>query len=116
MLWTTELGLHDRERTPLVRKHRTLLRNDQWRRVIDELDECAELKPAREEIYADVSVARPSRVKRRSGPLRRAKTSRFGSVGWTSPHCKAKRHINAMPHLTIVISLSHPFSSTHCAA
>lgn len=31
------LGLTDKERLPLYRQHRTLLRNGQWRRVVDEL-------------------------------------------------------------------------------
>lgn len=33
------LGLSDAERMPLYREHRTLLRNGQWRRVVEELSE-----------------------------------------------------------------------------
>lgn len=33
------LGLTEKERMPLYREHRTLLRNGQWRRVVDELKE-----------------------------------------------------------------------------
>jgi hypothetical protein len=36
------LGLTDRERLPLYRQHRTLLRNGQWRRVVEELTELVE--------------------------------------------------------------------------
>jgi hypothetical protein len=35
------LGYGDQERLPLYREHRTLLRNGQWRRVVDELTELA---------------------------------------------------------------------------
>ena len=34
-----EYGLNERERMPLYRQHRTLLRNGQWRRVVQELQE-----------------------------------------------------------------------------
>ena len=33
------LGLTEKERMPLYRQHRTLLRNGQWRRVVEELQE-----------------------------------------------------------------------------
>lgn len=36
------LGLNDQERLPLYRQHRTLLRNGQWRRVVEELSGLAE--------------------------------------------------------------------------
>ena len=31
------IGMNDQERMPLYREHRTLLRNGQWRRVVEEL-------------------------------------------------------------------------------
>jgi hypothetical protein len=34
-------GLSDSERMPLYREHRTLLRNGQWRRVVEELSALA---------------------------------------------------------------------------
>ena len=37
------LGLSDRQRMPLYREHRTLLRNGQWRRVVEELTGLAEM-------------------------------------------------------------------------
>ncbi len=37
------MGLSDRERVPLYREHRTLLRNGQWRRVVEELTGLAEM-------------------------------------------------------------------------
>lgn len=36
------LGLREAERMPLYREHRTLLRNGQWRRVVEELSELAD--------------------------------------------------------------------------
>jgi len=48
------MGLSERERMPLYREHRTLLRNGQWRRVVEELTGLAERnvesKDARREI------------------------------------------------------------------
>jgi hypothetical protein len=35
-------GLSDKERMPLYRQHRTLLRNGQWRRVVEELSDLAD--------------------------------------------------------------------------
>jgi hypothetical protein len=37
------MGLSERQRMPLYREHRTLLRNGQWRRVVEELTELAEM-------------------------------------------------------------------------
>ncbi|MGO9113710.1 MAG: hypothetical protein ACLP9L_31140 [Thermoguttaceae bacterium] len=37
------MGDNERERMPLYREHRTLLRNGQWRRVVEELNELADL-------------------------------------------------------------------------
>ena len=37
------MGLSERERMPLYREHRTLLRNGQWRRVVEELTDLAEM-------------------------------------------------------------------------
>jgi len=37
------MGNDERERLPLYREHRTLLRNGQWRRVVEELTELADL-------------------------------------------------------------------------
>ena len=37
------MGQNDRERMPLYREHRTLLRNGQWRRVVEELTGLAEM-------------------------------------------------------------------------
>jgi hypothetical protein len=39
------MGLNDKERMPLYRQHRTLLRNGQWRRVVQELSEIAQGDP-----------------------------------------------------------------------
>ena len=37
------MGLSERQRMPLYREHRTLLRNGQWRRVVEELTGLAEM-------------------------------------------------------------------------
>ena len=37
------MGFSDRQRMPLYREHRTLLRNGQWRRVVEELTGLAEM-------------------------------------------------------------------------
>ena len=37
------MGFSERERMPLYREHRTLLRNGQWRRVVEELTDLAEM-------------------------------------------------------------------------
>ena len=42
------LGMKDRERMPAYREYRTLLRNGQWQRVVDELTEFAESSPGNE--------------------------------------------------------------------
>ena len=48
----------DRERMPLYREHRTLLRNGQWRRVVEELTGLAEVDaPERRCSYRDRLLA-----------------------------------------------------------
>jgi len=49
------LGLTEKERMPLYRQHRTLLRNGQWRRVVEELSELAQDEPEDSSIHTEVA-------------------------------------------------------------
>jgi hypothetical protein len=49
------LGLSDKERMPLYREHRTLLRNGQWRRVVEELTGLVELEPENEKLHTEIA-------------------------------------------------------------
>lgn len=52
------LGLNDKERMPLYREHRTLLRNGQWRRVVEELTELASEEPASSKVWTEINYLR----------------------------------------------------------
>lgn len=52
------LGLSDEQRMPLYRQHRTLLRNGQWRRVVDELSGVAELDTSNEKAQTEIAYLR----------------------------------------------------------
>lgn len=52
------LGLSDEQRMPLYRQHRTLLRNGQWRRVVDELSGVAELDASNEKAQTEITYLR----------------------------------------------------------
>lgn len=49
------LGLTDKERMPLYRQHRTLLRNGQWRRVVEELEDLAANEPESSAIHTEIA-------------------------------------------------------------
>jgi hypothetical protein len=49
------MGLSDRERLPLYREHRTLLRNGQWRRVVEELTGLAEMDTENAEVRTEIA-------------------------------------------------------------
>ena len=49
------LGQNDQERMPLYREHRTLLRNGQWRRVVEELTGLAEMAPENKDILTEIA-------------------------------------------------------------
>jgi hypothetical protein len=49
------MGLSDRERMPLYREHRTLLRNGQWRRVVEELTGLAEMDANSEDARTEIA-------------------------------------------------------------
>ena len=49
------MGQTDRERMPLYREHRTLLRNGQWRRVVEELTGLAEMDAKNEKVRTEIA-------------------------------------------------------------
>jgi hypothetical protein len=49
------LGYEDKERRPLYREHRTLLRNGQWRRVVEELTELAGDAPEDSKVWTEIA-------------------------------------------------------------
>lgn len=49
------LGLSDKQRMPLYREHRTLLRNGQWRRVVQELTELGTAQPENEKLATEIA-------------------------------------------------------------
>ena len=52
------LGQNERERMPLYREHRTLLRNGQWRRMVEELAGLAEIDPENEDVGTPIAYLR----------------------------------------------------------
>jgi hypothetical protein len=52
------LGWNEKERLPLYREHRTLLRNGQWRRVVEELTEFAEGEPEGAKVWTEIEYLR----------------------------------------------------------
>lgn len=52
------LGYNDQDRIPLYREHRTLLRNGQWRRVVEELTGLAEMDTENEEVRTEIAYLR----------------------------------------------------------
>jgi hypothetical protein len=49
------LGYGDQQRLPLYREHRTLLRNGQWRRVVEELTELAGRMPEGSQVWTEIA-------------------------------------------------------------
>ena len=58
MLGVDEQGLDEVDRMPLYREHRTLLRNGQWRRVVEELSDLADDDPGNEKMRTEVAYLR----------------------------------------------------------
>jgi len=52
------MGLNDQERMPLYREHRTLLRNGQWRRVVEELTGLAEMDASKDKVLVEIAYLR----------------------------------------------------------
>jgi len=69
------LGCGDKERLPLYREHRTLLRNGQWRRVVEELTELAGDAPEDAQVWTEIAYLR------KHGEAGRLKYPTFRSLG-----------------------------------
>ena len=69
------LGLSDEQRMPLYREHRTLLRNGQWRRVVEELSGLTELDAGNEKAQTEIAYLR------KHGEAGRLSYVRFRSLG-----------------------------------
>ena len=52
------LGLNETQRMPLYREHRKLLRNGQWRQVVEELSELADDEPNNEKLQTEIAYLR----------------------------------------------------------
>jgi hypothetical protein len=68
-------GLSDKERMPLYREHRTLLRNGQWRRVVEELSELADGEPQDSKMWTEIAYLQ------KHGEAGRLKYPTFRSLG-----------------------------------
>ena len=68
-------GLNEKQRMPLYREHRTLLRNGQWRRVVDELTELATDAPPDSGIWTEIAYLQ------KHGEAGRLKYPTFRSLG-----------------------------------
>jgi hypothetical protein len=69
------LGLNEQERRPSYREHRTLLRNGQWRRVVQELTEFAEAEPPDAKVWTEIGYLQ------KHGEAGRLKYPTFRSLG-----------------------------------
>jgi hypothetical protein len=69
------MGLSDDRRMPLYRAHRTLLRNGQWRRVVEELLDLATEYPDNEKIHTEIAYLQ------KHGQAGRLKYVQFRSLG-----------------------------------
>jgi hypothetical protein len=69
------MGQTREQRLPLYREHRTLLRNGQWRRVVDELTDLAEHEPPESDVHTEIAYLR------KHGEAGRLKYPHFRSLG-----------------------------------
>ena len=69
------LGFSEKERLPLYREHRTLLRNGQWRRVVEELEGLAEEAPEDSKVWTEIAYLQ------KHGDAGRLKYPTFRSLG-----------------------------------
>lgn len=69
------MGQSEKERLPLYREHRTLLRNGQWRRVVEELMDLATDHPGNQKVQTEIAYLR------KHGEAGRLKYSHFRSLG-----------------------------------
>jgi hypothetical protein len=69
------MGVGEKQRLPLYREHRTLLRNGQWRRVVEELTELANDEPQDSKVWTEIAYLR------KHGEAGRLKYPTFRSLG-----------------------------------
>jgi hypothetical protein len=69
------MGLNDQDRMPLYREHRTLLRNGQWRRVVEELTGLAEGEPKDSGVWTEIAYLK------KHGEAGRLKYPTFRALG-----------------------------------
>jgi hypothetical protein len=69
------LGLSEAQRMPLYREHRKLLRNGQWRRVVDELSDLAADGPHNDKLQTEIAYLR------KHGAAGRLSYAHFRSLG-----------------------------------
>lgn len=69
------LGYGEKERRPLYREHRTLLRNGQWRRVVEELTDLATDAPQDSKVWTEIAYLQ------KHGAAGRLKYPTFRSLG-----------------------------------
>lgn len=69
------LGLSEAQRMPLYREHRKLLRNGQWRRVVEELSDLAVDEPDNEKLQTEIAYLR------KHGEAGRLSYAHFRSLG-----------------------------------
>lgn len=69
------MGWSDKERLPVYREHRTLLRNGHWRRVVEELTDFAEGEPQDSKVWTEIAYLR------KHGEAGRLKYPTFRSLG-----------------------------------
>jgi hypothetical protein len=69
------LGLDEKRRMPLYREYRTLLRNGQWRRVVEEITEFAADEPTDSKVWTEINYLR------KHGEAARLKYPTFKSLG-----------------------------------
>jgi hypothetical protein len=69
------LGLSETQRMPLYREHRKLLRNGQWRRVVEELSDLAVDEPDNEKLQTEIAYLR------KHGEAGRLRYAHFRSLG-----------------------------------
>ena len=69
------IGMNEKERMPLYREHRTLLRNGQWRRVVEDLTELAQDVPIESKVWTEIAYLQ------KHGDAGRLKYPKFRELG-----------------------------------
>lgn len=89
------LGLDEKGRWPLYREHRTLLRNGQWRCVVEELTELAANEPKDSKVWTEIAYLR------KHGEAGRLKYPTFRSLGLPLGSGAIESHIRRVVNLRL---------------